>query len=275
MGKFICNFISYTLHRTVDLTVVVPTPTFPEAFRRGSSDTPCSHTPKEKYPVLYLLHGMGNNHATWTGYSNVELYAEERQIAIVCLSGENKGYIPRDEDDFLTFLEEELPDFVCGIFPVSRKPEDTYIAGLSLGGYGTLVHALSFPERFAAFGAFSPAVRLLPSDPAEASRVDLDTILSNDEIVRSPQYDPKMLALKLSAEGRRFPKAYMACGGRDTLFSCDKQFRDMLIRLGADVTWDEIPEYGHEWRFWDIEVERFLDWLPRTDSYAKAGKRKV
>lgn len=45
--------------------------------------------------------------------------------------------------------------------------------------------------------------------------------------------------------------------------------------LGADVTWDETEEHGHEWRFWDLEVEKFLAWLPRTDSYAAAGPRSV
>ena len=42
-----------------------------------------------------------------------------------------------------------------------------------------------------------------------------------------------------------------------------------------DVTWDEHPDYGHEWRFWDMEVEKFMDWLPRTDGYAKAGRRQI
>jgi hypothetical protein len=50
---------------------------------------------------------------------------------------------------------------------------------------------------------------------------------------------------------------------------------DELKELGADVTWDEIEGYGHEWRFWDIEVEKFLDWLPREDAYAKKGKRAI
>ena len=161
MAKFTCNFISYTLRRTVDITVVVPSPTIPDSMGMTGDGKP-SHTPKEKYPVLYLLHGMGNNHATWTGYTNVELFAEERQIAVVNLSAENKSYVNLAGDDFFTFVSEELPDFVCGMFPISREPEHTYIAGLSMGGYGTLVHALNHPERFRAFGAFSAAVQLNP-----------------------------------------------------------------------------------------------------------------
>ena len=156
MAKFQCNVISYTLKRTVDITVVIPTPTIPDSMGMGGN-TP-SHVPEAKYPVLYLLHGMGNNHATWSGYSNVEFFAEERNIAVVMISGENKAYINHEGgDQFYDFVAEELPQFVKAMFPISDRVEDTYIAGLSMGGYGTLVHAFSHPERFAAYGSFSGA----------------------------------------------------------------------------------------------------------------------
>src|SRR6516162_11050818 len=91
MARFVCNVISYTLRRTVDITVIIPTPTFPDAA--GLTGVTPKHTPSAPYPVLYLLHGGGNNHATWTGYTNVEFYAEERNIAVVMPSGENKFYV--------------------------------------------------------------------------------------------------------------------------------------------------------------------------------------
>lgn len=269
MAKFTCNFISYTLKRTVDITVVLPTVTIPGSMGMGvpAGEMP-RHTPKEKYPVLYLLHGMGNNHATWTGYTNVEMFAEERQIAVVNLSAENKSYINYGSADmFYDFIENELPDFVCGMFPISKRPEDTYIAGLSMGGFGTLIHALGNPEKYAAFGAFSAAVQLNPyalvSSGAEAVK-EID-----------PQNDPTQLAEQLHTAGKKFPKAYIACGKKDFLIEANEAFRDKLIALGADVTWDEHPDYGHEWRFWNEQVEKFLDWLPRTDAYAAAGRRQI
>ncbi len=279
MAKFTCNVISYILRRAVDITVIIPTPTIPEANRRAKAEEPCTHTPKEKYPVLYLLHGMGNNHATWTGYSNVELYAEEQRIAVVNFSAENKGYVTSGKDDFFRFVSEELPDFVCGIFPVSQRPEDTYIAGLSMGGLGTLIHGLNFPERFAAMGAFSSGFTL----PTEATlknpgsmrdmEYTIETLHGNPEV--DPRFDPYTLASNLAKGQRIFPKIYMACGQEDILYRASKAFAEYLRSLGADVTWDELPEYGHEWRFWDIQVEKFLNWIPRTDYYAKLGRRRV
>lgn len=265
MAKFTCNFISYTLKRTVDITVVVPTVTIPESMGMGAPEgavPACRHTPEGKFPVLYLLHGFGNNHATWTGYTNVELYAEERNIAVVMLSAENKFYVNHDGgDSFFDFIENELPDFVCGMFPVSKRPEDTYIAGLSMGGYGTLVHALTHPEKYAALGAFSAAVQL-----------NTDML---DGMAKQGGIDPMEAAKKSVSEGKSLPKAYIACGRKDFLIEANEKFREDLKALGADVTWVEHPNYGHEWRFWDEQAEAFLDWIPRSDTFTGKGKRQI
>lgn len=269
MAKFTCNVISYVLKRTVDITVVVPTPTIPESMGMGGAEP--KHTPRAKYPVLYLFHGMGNNHATWTGYTNVEFYAEERNIAVVMIAAENKSYVDhKGGDQFFKFISEELVDFTTGLFPISTRPEDTYVAGLSMGGFGTLVHALNFPERFAAFGAFSAAVSL---NPTALLGDDAESAVSGKAEV-DPRFDPLSLAEKIKAEGKKFPKAYIACGQKDFLYNANVEFRGKLEELGADVTWFETEQHGHEWRFWDMVVEKFLDWIPRTDEYAKAGAKR-
>ena len=66
MAKFQINMISYTLQRTVDVTVVLPSVTIPESLMGKPK-----HNYDNKLPVLYLLHGFGNNNQQWTGYSNV------------------------------------------------------------------------------------------------------------------------------------------------------------------------------------------------------------
>ena len=281
MAKFQCNVISYALKRTVDITVIIPTPTIPQSMGMGmkEGETP-HHTPKAKYPVLYLLHGTGNNHATWTGYTKVELYAEEHQIAVVNMSAENLDYVTYEgRDDFFRFVSEELPDFVTGIFPVSDKPEDTYIAGLSMGGYGALTHGLHFPERFCAVGALSAGIGLCPKNLETEGEGTTETGpsmgLTRPARGRKPEYNPYSLARKIVAEGKKFPKMYCACGTADGAYPANKEFAGYLKELGADVTWDEIEGLAHEWRFWDKEVERFLKWIPRTDVYAADGPRQI
>lgn len=265
MAKTVTNFYSYVLNRAVDITVVLPSVTCPESL--GLADAPASHILKAKFPVLYLLHGFGNNHAQWTGYTNVEMYAEEQRIAVVNISAENKAYAKVGGDDFVRFLDEELPEFLLNYFPISDKPEDTYIAGLSMGGFGAYLHGLTHPERFRAIGAFSAATQLNPKTFAE------NPMGAGGDAEKA--YDLHELAKKIKEEGKKFPKIYAACGDKDFLFQADKAFAEELKEAGADVTWKEVAGFGHEWRFWDQQVEQFLDWLPRDDYYAKLGKRSV
>ena len=84
MGHFTCNFISYSLNRSVTVNVILPTLTCPEIFAGEKS-----HEVKEKYPVLYLLHGGINDYSSWERYTSIERYAEERRIAVVTFSSEN------------------------------------------------------------------------------------------------------------------------------------------------------------------------------------------
>lgn len=253
MAKFNCNFISYTLKRAVDITVIIPSVTIPESLSIGvTKGQTVSHQIKEKYPVLYLLHGYGNNHATWSGYSNIELYAEERQIAVVMFSTENKFYSNvSEEDHYYDFVNDELSEFVTNMFPISTKVEDTYIAGLSMGGYGALLHGLTHPEKYQAIGSFSGAVNV---EHAKINLLDHIHQMIDNKVV--------------------FPQLYIACGTNDFIYKANLELIELLKKNDVPVTADLVEGYEHEWRFWDLEVERFLDWVDRNDFYA-SKKRKV
>lgn len=260
MARFETKFISYILKRSVEMTVVIPTATIPEAM--GLSGQKAAHTVKEKYPVLYLLHGMGNSHSDWCSYANVELFAEEQNIAVVMISGENKFYRTEEGgDDFFRFVSEEVPEFVTNLFPVSDRSENTYIAGLSMGGYGALIHGLNHPERFAAIGAFSGAV-------------DVGSEEEKAKFAGGP-YDIRHLVEKLAAERVKVPPIYLACGEEDMLYQINVDLKDSLAACGMEAKWVSVPGYTHEWRFWNLQIEKFLEWIPRTDAYAGKRPRKV
>lgn len=245
MAKIQCNVISYTLMRTVDIDVILPSVTIPESM--GMSGEKPHHDYSKKYPVLYLLHGFGNNHAQWGGYTSVELFAEERQIAVVMISGENKYYIDHPQDAFYDFIENELPEFIEGVFPISHRKEDRYIAGLSMGGFGALYHGLSNTHKYNAIGAFSAAIKM------KGNPIDLYQILENSD--------------------GNIP-VYMTCGDKDFIYESDVKFVEAMKEKGMNVEWISVKGYEHEWRFWNLAIERFLDWIPRTDEYSNA-RRKV
>lgn len=256
MAQILCNFVSYSLGYGVDIAITLPTLSSCDI---GNNKQPC-HTPKAKYPVLYLLHGRGNDYKSWYRYTSVERYAEERRIAAVCCSVGNKAYMNAAYGEkYFDFIENELPEFMHGNFPVSERPEDTYIAGLSMGGYGALAHMLTHPASYKAVGAFSPATELLRSDSNEfPPRIDLYKALD-----------------QCLFEKASLPELFLCCGQNDFLYDGVAGFHRMLEEKNVAHRWYDVPGFEHEWKFWDIEVERFLDWLPRTDAYANAPLHKL
>lgn len=277
MANFECNFISYSLQRAVTFSIIVPSMTCPEWVvfdpdflklvdpkTMPARAEKLTHRRENKMPVLYLLHGTANDYSTWLRYTTIERMAEERNICVVTFSAENKSYIDRNNGDaFWRFVSEELPNFVCANFNVSQRPEDTYIAGLSMGGYGTLVHALGNPQRYCAFGAFSSGINRL------------NMKLSKRSDIAESNIDLYELAEKQCEKGVVFPKGMMAVGEKDPYFAPNRAFYDFLKKKGVDVFFESDPAYGHEWDFWEQEIRRFLDWIPRTDAYAAQGKRRI
>lgn len=265
MAHFTCNFISYVLNRAVDVDVIIPGVTSTEAGEPG-----VTHKPRWKYPVLYLLHGYCNDYSTWERYTSIERYAEERRIAVVTFSAENNMYMKLQdvkkenpieglmEPDYEKFLMEELPDFVTSMFPISEKPSDTYIAGLSMGGFGALSNGFRYPDRFRAVGAFSPLTTQLRKNYRENPEVP----------AYLEKYEPLLLIQKAMKHGE-MPDLYYCYGTEDFLYDMQDWFKEKLEENEVKCTIEVLPDYGHEWAFWDREVKAFLDWIPRTDPYYK------
>ena len=260
MARFEVNFYSYSLGHGVNIAVTIP------------SFTPCDHQPgirpthrlTARFPVLYLLHGHGNDYECWSRYTSVERLAEEQRIALVSFNSGNRAYnnMPGG-DNYYDFLNEELPEFVQAMFPISSRKEDTFIAGLSMGGYGALAHALSSPNRYCAFGAMSPGVagrgdRRRQEDPDPSSIPNLFR----------RAIEPMHELEKRLKEHTPLPKGYICCGKQDFLYSRVEEFVADARALGADFTWHPVDGFEHEWRYWDMEIANFLSWIPRTDAYA-------
>lgn len=257
MAQLHCNFFSYSLGYGVDLTITLP------------SMSPCdmgdpatrTHRIPAKYPVVYLLHGHGNDYMSWNRCTGAERYAEERRIALVSVSVGNKGYMDAAYGErYYDLIARELPEFLRANFPISHRPEDTYIAGASMGGYGALAHALGHPEDYRAVGAFSPAI----SWTGRQMSHEMPPMLDLDELLA-----------KARAEGKRIPELFFCIGDGDFLLEGMDAFHHRLERQGIAHRYDRVAGFEHEWGFWDRELPAFLDWLPRTDVYAAMERRKM
>lgn len=259
-----CNFMSMSLMRTVPIQVILPT----DKMSFGGAPTE-----QKPFKTLYLLHGIFGNYTDWVSGTRVERWATERNLAVVMPSGDNFFYVDgvAAGSKYGTFIHKELVEFTRKSFPLSHKREDTFIGGLSMGGYGSIINALQAPETFGAVCALSAALitggltahtentGMIFSDKAYYEMVfgDLTKVAGGVN-------DPWALAEKVAPLAEK-PKFFIACGTEDGLITPNIEFKDKLIELGYDVTWIAAPG-AHTWDFWDTHIKGAIDWLPLDDA---------
>ncbi len=252
------NYLSRALFRTVPLNVVLP------VDKISFADGAYQMKPGRKFKTLYLLHGLLGNYTDWVSGTRIQRWAEEKNLAVVMPSGDNAFYIdtPLPRNDYETFIGRELLEVTRNMFPLSPRREDTFICGLSMGGYGALRNGMKYAEHFSRIAGLSSAISVLNSDgrlletsklfgpSKEAAKTDRNPLVAFEQ-------------MKLRSQKGEFPlpEFYLACGTKDGLLPDNRAFRDMLIREGVKVTYDEEPR-GHDWDFWDSQIKKVLDWLP-------------
>jgi S-formylglutathione hydrolase FrmB len=255
MAHLRCDFFSDSLSLSTSMTVILPQRTTTQIGMAGASSA-------DPPPVLYLLHGLSDDDTSWLRRTSIERYAAPLGLAVVMPQVHRSFY--SDEaygGRYWTFVSEELPSLVSSFFRVSQRREDTFVAGLSMGGYGAFKLALRQPERFAAAACLSGAVHLSglpsgrsrPEDPRMFERVFGEGPIdgSDDDLFRLlEQADPGAL-----------PDLYLSCGTEDPLYADNAAFGDACGRAGVDVTTSFGPG-AHSWDFWDARISDVLAWLP-------------
>ena len=251
MALVTCDFFSEALELGTSMTVVLPQPTEAQI---GVAST---ETSEAGPPLLYLLHGMSDDHTAWLRYTSIERYATALGVAVVMPAAARSFYADEAHGHrYWTFLSEELPAVVGRFFRVSERREDTFVAGLSMGGYGALKWALRQPERFAAAASLSGALDVVALAGLAERRELPDRIFGG-----TPGPGDDLFALLAGADPEALPSLYVACGTEDQLFAGNTRFVDAAYDRGLDVEVDFRPG-EHEWGFWDTEIQSVLRWLP-------------
>lgn len=137
------SFMSKTLMRTVPLQVILPV----DKFTFGQPERE-----EKPFKTLYLLHGIFGNETDWVHGTRIQRWAEEKNLAVVMPAGENAFYVDQPSIGAMhgQFIGEELVEITRKMFPLSRKREDTFIGGLSMGGFGALRNGLKYHDTFGA-----------------------------------------------------------------------------------------------------------------------------
>ena len=214
--------------------------------------------------VIYLLHGIKQNSTDWTRWTDIEAYVKENGVALVFPEGYRGFYTDMVYGPaYYTYLSQELPELVCKMFGVSGKREDTFVAGLSMGGYGALKLALRNPERFAGAASFSAV-----TDPLDYS-LNMGGPLTEkeapaiwgEELQLQKEDDLFLLAEKASRlpQADR-PRIYSCCGTEDFLYQQNLKLKAKMEELPFDYTYEEWSGI-HDWDFWKPAVIKGLDHL--------------
>ncbi|MBR7178205.1 MAG: acetylesterase [Oscillospiraceae bacterium] len=244
------TYVSSALLRSVPVQVILPV---------DKLDPEGNYLPLKKYKTLYLLHGILGSHVDWVSGTRIQRWAEERDLAVVMPSGENSFYIDRPgfHTDYGRFIGEELVQITRRMFPLSEKREDTFIGGLSMGGFGAMRNGLKYRETFSRIISLSPALHLFEGGPDLFAGFLGKGLEQWEEIVNS-DLNPRWLLGKL---GEEKPGVYLACGDKDDLLPGSRLYRRLLTEAGVELHYVE-DAGGHEWDYWDRHIRLALDWLP-------------
>jgi putative tributyrin esterase len=253
------NFFSEVLGMCMNMDVILPQRTQGQIGMEGARK-------EGKYPVLYLLHGMSDDHTIWQRRTSIERYVSELGIAVVMPTVHLSFYTDMKYGlKYWTFISEELPAICREFFPnISDKREETFAAGLSMGGYGALKLGLRASQTFGAVASLSGALDMVSSlkDGAidDPSGVFRNIYGSMEEMIDSEE-DLMAVAGRLKESGKPLPKIYIWCGTEDFLYEQNVTAKRRLDELGYDLTYEEGPG-DHQWNYWDEKIQTVLQWLP-------------
>jgi putative tributyrin esterase len=266
------NFESQYLNSNHEISLILP-------------DNPPRMAPRQfygsgqKYKVLWLLHGTFGDHSDWIRRTNIELYACEKNLAVVMPSALNSNYSNWDHCmmgfGMYDYITEELMPMIYNWFPISDKREDNYIAGLSMGGRGTIKFAVNHPDKFCAAAVLSASPEnfhmltdeYLHSDDGFARRLlgmienagGMEAFLHSTENV----WD---IIDSLAISGK-LPRLLFACGIADTvIYNKLMVFQKHAKEIGLNAEFWTLEGYRHEWRFWDLAIQHALEFFGLKDT---------
>lgn len=248
MAVFSGTIFSQSLNMCTGLTVVTP------SYIEDN---------EEPYKVVYLLHGLSDNHSCWKDNTRLTLYATEYNVAFIMPEVQRSYYFDMAYGlKYFSYISQELPKICRKLFNISSKREDTYIMGLSMGGYGAMKCALTYPENYAACCAFSPACKIEHSIENRRSWGDLAFLeefkgIIGTDLIPPEEGDLYQLAKKAS-ENPCQTEIFLTCGTEDSLYQDNLDLADYFHSLDFPYRcswWSG----NHDWYFWDASLKLMME----------------
>lgn len=256
MAYFRIEYFSKALRRVTSFEALIP--------NDPRLDAP--EPPKDKpMATLFLLHGYTGKAGNWVP----EELTVKHNFAVVMPTAENSFYLNGEATGraYQTMLGEELVDYVRRTFGLARGPENTFLAGMSMGGFGALHTALAYPETFGKAAGLSSALivhgiaHMKPGqDNGMANYAYYHECFGDLETVEERDANPEVLIRKLKAKGQKIPDLYLCCGTEDFLLEPNRQMHRFLLDEKVPHQYFESKGF-HDMVFWSEYIVKAVNWM--------------
>lgn len=245
----------------VSLDAIVPEFT----WKKNQDGEECRiYNEKKNLPVLWLLHGLGGNCSDWTRYSQIELYAEENEIIVLCPSGENGFFVNMNYgvswEDNMTL---KLWEMAHSMLPTSDRAEDNYIAGVGMGGYGALKIALDFPEQFSCAASFDGWLdisnRTRRGECPLPENLHMEDVFGRNGENNGEEYDLWEL-LERYKKREKNPRFYLDCSVSNSYYQPNLCFTKAAGEYGYEISFLTTRE-EKGWRTYNAQVSQFMSYI--------------
>jgi len=223
-----------------------------------------SSNEKTFYPVIYLLHGLTGHFDNWTNNTKLADYAAKYNYIIVTPEGNNGWYSDSSaapNDKYESYIVQELIPEIDKKFRTAANRNHRAIAGLSMGGYGSVKFGLKYPEMFSLVGSFSGALGATSFTEKTSGAIgkSIDAIFGAEGGQNRNGNDIFKLISEMPADRiKNLPFIYLDCGTEDFLFKNNRDYINLLVEKKVSHEFRQLPG-AHDWKFWDSQIKEFLE----------------
>ena len=255
VAYFRIEYYSNALHRATAFEMLIPNDPRTEAKKDG--DRPMG--------TLFLLHGYTGKAGNWVP----EDLAVKYNFAIVMPTAENSFYLNglSTGHAYQTMVGEELVDYVRKTFGLAQSADNTFIAGMSMGGFGALHTGLAYPDTFGKIAALSSALivhgiaHMKPGEDNGVANYDYYRECFGDlETLEQRDVNPEVLVRRLKDQGKKIPDIFMCCGTEDFLLENNRQMHAFLTEEKVPHQYHESPGQ-HDMVFWHEYIIKAVNWM--------------
>jgi putative tributyrin esterase len=216
---------------------------------------------RQRYPVLYLLHGGGQDHTAFAMRSWFRAQASREMIIVTPNVGES-WYVNSVADPkakYEDFVVKDLVEYVDSHYRTVASRDGRAVAGVSMGAWGAMLLGLKHSQLFGAIGAFSAPFGISRQDPKMDMTSRTQQRFGAPETAERRERDPGTLTTTIPIES--VPLLYLTCGNQDLFVADNRAFVQRLSGRKIPYEYRELSPFGHSWDLWDGQLVNFIDIL--------------